>query len=85
MYANNYDHGAYLYQRWNNKRAKNPTALTAAANSKTTTRVQKVLTETHVKVKDEPFVTPTLETLSTINTSSSHQHGNADMLLNNTI
>ena len=75
MYANNYDHGAYLHQRWNNKRAKNLTALTVAANtnSKTTTRVQKVLTETHVKVKDEPFITPALETLSIINTSSSHR------------
>ena len=70
-------HDNYLYRRWNN-----PTASHKHTTKKTRTKHQRLL----VTTKDDTSTTPTLETLSTTDTSTCHQHhGNADMLINLTI
>ena len=56
----NPSHDNYLYRRWNNP---------AARSKKTRTKHQRL----PVTTKDDTSVTPTLETLSTLDTRSSHQ------------
>ena len=65
-------HDNYLYRRWNN-----PTASHKHKTKKTRTKHQRLL----VTTKDDASVTPTLDTLSTTDTSTPHQHSDADMLI----
>ena len=67
-------HDNYLYRRWTNTPSANK-----HKTKKTRTRHQRPL----VITKDDTSVTPTLETLSTTNTSTPHD--NADMLISITI
>jgi hypothetical protein len=76
-YAKNGDHDAFLYNRWNKtKRNKNTTTISpsttkptpaAATSGKTTDYAQPIKL-----VKDDPSITPTLETLCTLDTYSLH-------------
>ena len=56
-------HDNYLYRRWNNPTARKP-------KKKTRTTHQHL--PAHDTAKDNPSVTPTLETLSTLDTRSTH-------------
>ena len=87
-YAND-NHDAFLYHRWNNAHTNTTSTIStrtnkpisAAANSKT---IANALTK--LSVKDDPSVTPTLKTLSTIDTCSSHStKNNTDAILSITI
>ena len=69
-------HDDYLYRRWNT-----PT-VRKHKTKKTPKRNQRVLTRS--TTKDDTSVTPTLDTLCTIDTTP-RQHGNADMLISITI
>ena len=88
LYAKNGNHYAFLYHRWNYATTNNTSTIIRpctnkprpAVNSKT---VAHALTER--PIKDEPSVTPTPETLCTIETYPSHPTNiNNDAILNNT-
>ena len=74
----NPSHDTYLYSRWNN-----PTARSTTKKTRTTNQHRLA----HSTTKDDSSVTPTLKTLCTLNTRSSHQNENenADTLINLTI
>ena len=73
-YAKNHDHDVYLYHRWNDKKCKKNTSTTkpTAAPRITTHAYHTASAPIKIPVKDNPSITPTLETLSTLDTRSSH-------------
>ena len=77
MYAND-NHDAFLQHRWNNANKNNkPTVhLHKTKTKKTCTKHQRLLV-----TKDDTSVTPTLETICTLDTSSSHHNENEDTIL----
>ena len=73
MYAKNDDHDSYLYHRWNDKkRKKNTTTPKPAPAGNSTNSTITVYVPIDIPIKDDPSVTPTIETLSTLDTCSSH-------------
>ena len=69
-YAKNDDHDAFLYHRRNKVNTISPRttkSIPAATNGKTTASAP-----IEIPVKDDPSITPTLETLSTLDTRSLH-------------
>ena len=88
MYAKNNDHDAFLYNRWNKNTTTispsttKPTPTAAAATTGKTTAYAPI----EIPVKDDPSVTPTLETLCTLDTCSSDPtYNDTDAILNITI
>ena len=77
MYAKNDDHNACLYHRWNRSNKNTNTDTTKSAPTITpritTPTYQTAYAPIKIPVKDDPFVTPTLKTLCTLDTCSLHQ------------
>ena len=74
---NHHAHDEYLYRRWNNS-----TIHTIKKTKKTRTKHQRL----PITTKDDTSVTPTLETLSTLDTRSSHPtNTDTDTILSITI
>ena len=72
-------HDEYLYRRWNNTTTNKHKTKT----KKTRTKHQRLLTRS--TTKDDTSVTPTLETLCTIDTNTPNQNGDANVLISITI
>ena len=89
MYAKNDDHDTFLCHRWN-KANTNKNTITPSTTKPTpaaaTPTYQKSSAPIEIPVKDDPSVTPTLETLCTIDTRSSDPtYNNTDAIINITI
>ena len=89
MYTKNDDHDAFLCHRWN-KANTNKATITPSTTKPTpaaaTPTYQKSYAPTEIPVKDDPSVTPTLETLCTHNTCSLHQTNiDTNVILNITL
>ena len=89
-YARN-DHDAYLHHRWNMCNRKNttttsPSTTKPAAAATATTGKTTAYAPIEIPIKDDPSVTPTLETLCTLDTRSSQStHIDNDAILRITI
>ena len=89
-YARN-DHDAYLHHRWNMCNRKNTTTTSPSTTKPTsapaTPTYQKAYAPIEIiPVKDDQSITPTLETLSTLDTRSSDPtYNDTDAILNITI
>ena len=68
MYAKNDDHDAYFYHWWNDKKRNTSTSKPVPADYYSTTTAYAPI---QIPIKDDPFVTPTFETLCTLDTYSS--------------
>ena len=92
-YAKNDDHDAFLCHRWNKANTNKKTNTISPSTTKPTPAVatptyQKAYaTSIKIPVKDDPSVTPTLETLCTVDTRSSYPtyNNNTDAILKITI
>ena len=92
-YAKNDDHDAFLCHRWNKANTNKKTNTISPSTTKPTPAVatptyQKAYaTSIKIPVKDDPSVTPTLETLCTVDTLSSYPtyNNNTDAILKITI
>ena len=71
IYEND-NHNAFLQHRWNNANKNKPTVHTHKTK-KTRTKHKRLLV-----TKDDMFITPTFETLCTLDTRSSHHIENED-------
>ena len=88
IYANN-NHDAYLYNQWNkNNKNKKPTSKIKPTITPhiTTPTYQTGYAPINIPANNDPFVTPTLETLCTLDTCSSDPtYNDTDAILNITI
>ena len=88
-YAKNDDHGAFLYHRWNTATTNKNSTIRPCTNKPRTAGNSKTVAHApiNIPVKDDPSITPTLETLCTVDTRSSDPTYNdtADAILNITI
>ena len=92
-YAKNDNHDAFLYNRWNKTNTnKNTTTISPSTTKPTPTAAAATTGKTtayapiEIPVKDDPSVTPTLETLCTLDTCSSDPtYNDTDAILNITI
>ena len=83
MYAKNDDHDSYLYHRWNDKKRKDTVTLKPAPAGNSTNSTTTAYAPIEIPVKDDPSVTPTLETLSTLETQPSDPtYNDTDAILN---
>ena len=76
----NDNHDAFLQHRWNNANNKNKPTVHTHKTKKNRTKHRRLPV-----TKDDTSVTPTLETLSTLDTRSSHHNENEATLINLTI
>ena len=89
-YAKNDDHDAYLHHRWNRSNRNKNTTTTSPSTTKpaaaATATTGKTTAYAPIEIKDDPSVTPTLETLCTLDTCSSDPtYNDTDAILNITI
>ena len=90
-YAKTNNHDAFLYHRWNRSdRHKNTTTINPSTTKPTpaaaTTGKTTAYAPIEIPIKDDPSVTPTLETLCTLDTRSSDPtYNDTDVILNITI
>ena len=85
LYTNN-NHDAYLYHGWNNNKRKNTGTPKLIPIGNSTKRTTTAYSPNKTPVKDDPSVTPTLETLCIFNTRSLHStYIDTDIILSITI